>query len=168
MLLPFFKWMESLAVYGASIYLGPAVNIVHLCAMVMFVGALLIVDLRLVGAGLTQQPVAVVARDARPWLVLGLVVLTLTGVPAMMATATAQYGNSIFWVKMYLLGFGLLFTFLVRNRVALGEAGRQDGGVAKLVGLTSMVIWLSVASLARLIMMIPGNTFEWLVGRPVG
>ena len=58
MLLPFFEWMESLAVYGPSIYLGPAVNIVHLTAMVTFLGALLIVDLRLLGAGLTQQPTA--------------------------------------------------------------------------------------------------------------
>jgi hypothetical protein len=166
-LLPFFKWMESLAVYDASIYLGPGVNIVHLCAMVTFVGALLVVDLRLLGVGLTHQPVAVVANDARPWLVGALVMLFLTGIPAMMATATAQYGNSIFWTKMYLLGLGLLFTFTVRNRVAFGEAGRAGGGTAKLVGLASIVIWLGVAALARLIMMIPGNTFEWLVGASV-
>jgi hypothetical protein len=166
-LLPFFEWMEGLAVYGGSIYLGPAVNIVHLCAMVTFLGALLVVDLRLLGAGLTHQPVAVVASDARPWLVGGLAVLVLTGVPALMATATSQYTNSVFWVKMYLIGFGLLFTFLVRNRVATGEAGRQERGTAKLVGLLSMLVWLSVAALARLIMMIPGNTFDWLVGAPV-
>ena len=88
MLLPFFEWMESLAVYGPSIYLGPAVNIVHLTAMVTFLGALLIVDLRLLGTGLTQQPTASVARDAQPWLLAGLVVLIVTGVPAVMATTT--------------------------------------------------------------------------------
>lgn len=167
MLLPFFEWMESLAVYGASIYIGPAVNIVHLCAMVTFLGALMVVDLRLLGVGLTHQPVAVVANDARPWMLGAFVMLVLTGVPAMMATATAQYGNSIFWTKMYLLGLGLLFTFTVRNRVAFGEAGRAGGGTAKLVGLASILIWLGVAALARLIMMIPGNTFEWLVGASV-
>jgi hypothetical protein len=166
-LLPFFQWMEGLAIYGGSIYLGPAFNIVHLCAMVTFLGALLVVDLRLLGAGLTHQPVAVVAGDARPWMVGALVVLFLTGVPALMATATAQYSNSIFWVKMYLIGFGLLFTFFVRNRVALGQSGREVSGSAKLVGLVSILVWLSVAALARLIMMIPGNTFDWLVGAPV-
>jgi hypothetical protein len=55
----------------------------------------------------------------------------------------------------------------VRDRVALGEAGRAGGGTAKIVGLASIVIWLGVAALARLIMMIPGNTFEWLVGASV-
>ncbi len=164
MLLPFFEWMEGLAIYGSTIYLGPALNIVHLCAMVMFLGSLMVVDLRLMGAGLTHQPVAVVARDARPWLLAALAVLVLTGVPALMATATLQYGNSVFWVKMYLLGLGLLFTFTVRNRVAFAEEGRVRGTTARLVGLLSIIVWLSVAALARLIMMIPGNTFEWLVG----
>jgi hypothetical protein len=166
-LLPFFQWMEGLAVYGSTIYLGPAMNIVHLCAMVTFLGALLVVDLRLLGAGLTHQPVAVVANDARPWLLGGLIVLVLTGVPALMATATSQYTNSVFWVKMYLIAFGLVFTFFVRNRVALGAAGRRETGSAKVVGLVSILTWLSVAALARLIMMIPGNTFDWLVGAPV-
>ena len=64
------------------------------------------------------------ARDAQPWLLGGLVVLVLTGIPAMMATATLQYGNSVFWVKMYLLALGLVFTFTVRRRVAFADEGR--------------------------------------------
>jgi len=167
LLLPFFEWMEGVAVYGSTIYLGPAVNIVHLCAMVTFLGALMVVDLRLMGTGLTHQPVAVVARDARPWMLGALGILVLTGVPALMATATLQYANSVFWVKMYLLGLGLLFTFTVRNRVAFAEEGRVGSGTAKFVGLLSILIWLSVAALARLIMMIPANSFEWLVGGSV-
>jgi hypothetical protein len=124
----------------------------------------MVVDLRLMGTGLTHQPVAVVARDARPWMLGALVMLFLTGVPALMATATLQYSNSVFWVKMYLLAFGLVFTFTVRNRVAFAPEGQVASGKAKLVGLLSILVWLSVAALARLIMMIPGNTFEWLVG----
>ena len=164
MLLPFFEWMEGLAVYGSSIYLGPGMNLVHLIGMVLFLGALMIVDLRLMGFGLTHQPTKVVARDAQPWLMVGLAVLVLTGVPALMATATSQYTNSVFWVKMYLLGFGLIYTFTVRRRFAFAD-DTGSSGAAKVVGLVSIVVWLSVAALARLIMMIPGNTFEWLVGK---
>ena len=102
--------------------------------MVTFLGALMVVDLRLMGTGLTHQPVAVVARDARPWMLGALGILVLTGVPALMATATLQYANSVFWVKMYLLGLGLLFTFTVRNRVAFAEEGRVGSGTAKFVG----------------------------------
>ena len=42
MLLPLFEWMESLAVFGSSVYLGPALNIIHLMGMVVFLGAILI------------------------------------------------------------------------------------------------------------------------------
>ena len=63
---PFFKWMEEIAVYKSSIYLGPGVNLVHLVAMCTFMGALLMVDLRLLGVGLTNQPVKQLARSAWP------------------------------------------------------------------------------------------------------
>jgi hypothetical protein len=165
-LLPFFEWMEGLAVYGSSIYLGPGMNLIHLMGMVVFLGALIIVDLRMMGFGLTNQPTRVVARDAQPWLLGGLAVLVLTGVPALMATATSQYTNSVFWVKMYLLAFGILYTFTVRRRFAFADDAGSSG-VAKVVGFVSILVWLSVAALARLIMMIPGNTFDWLVGKGV-
>jgi hypothetical protein len=155
--------MEGLAVYGSSIYIGPGMNLIHLMGMVMFLGSLMIVDLRLMGLGLTNQPTKVIARDAQPWLIGGLVVLVLTGIPALMATATSQYTNSVFWVKMYLLGFGLIYTFTVRRRFAFAD--ETSAGAAKVVGFVSILVWLSVAALARLIMMIPGNTFEWLVGK---
>lgn len=162
--MPFFEWMESLAVYGGSVYVGPAMNIIHLMAMVVFLGAILIVDLRLLGAGLKKQPTATVARDAQPWLIGGLVVLVATGIPAVMSTATDQYNNSIFWVKMYLLSLGLVFMFTIRRKVAFAAEGRVSPAAKKAVGLVSICIWLGVAALARLIMMIPANTFQWLVG----
>jgi hypothetical protein len=163
-LMPLFEWMEGLAIFGSSVYIGPVMNIVHLMGMVVFLGATLIVDLRLLGTGLKRQPTASVARDAQPWLIGGLVVLVLTGVPATVATGTQQYTNSIFWTKMYLLALGLAFLFTVRRRVAFAEEGRISPSAKKVVGLVSICTWLSVAALARLIMMLPSNAFEWLVG----
>jgi len=105
--------MEGLAVYRSSIYLGPGVNLVHLVSMCTFMGALLMVDLRLLGAGLTTQPVRSVARGAQPWLIGGFIGLVVTGIPAMMATATMQYASKVFWFKMYVLAAALLLTFTV-------------------------------------------------------
>jgi len=153
-LMPFFEWMEEVGVFGSSPYLGPGVNLVHLLAMVVFAGALLIVDLRLLGVGLTDQPIAQMARDAQPWLIGGFVVLVLTGVPAMMSTAVRQYVNWVFWAKMGLLTFGVLFTFTIRR----GVINRGDGHIgpiwSKIVGLSSIIVWGGVAALARLIMLI--------------
>jgi hypothetical protein len=160
-LMPLFEWMESLAVYGSSPYIGPVVNLVHLSSMVVFMGALLIVDLRLLGVG-RQMALPQVARDARPWLLGGLVGIVLTGIPQLAERATDQYTTSTFWVKMYLLAFGLIWLFTVRRRAEQAEESR--GAWPKVVALVSIVSFLGVAALARLIMMIPANTFEWLVG----
>ena len=149
---PFFKWMETLAVYKSSIYLGPGVNLVHLVSMVTFMGALFMVDLRLLGTGLTSHSVKQVTRSARPWLIAGLVGLALTGIPAMMATATQQYANKVFWAKMYILFAAIVFTFTVRRKVTGADQARVGPVWGKLVALVSIVLWLSVAAGGRLIM----------------
>ena len=151
-LLPFFRWMEGLAVYKSSIYLGPAVNLVHLVSMVTFMGALLMVDLRLLGTGLTNHSVKHVTRTAQPWLIAGLIGLVLTGVPAMMATATMQYASGVFWVKMYVLFTAVIFTFTVRRKVAAADESRVGPLWGKVVAIVSIVLWMAVAAGGRLIM----------------
>jgi uncharacterized membrane protein len=160
--MPFFEWMEAQAVYAGSPYIGPVVNLVHLLSMVLFMGALLIVDLRLLGVGVTSQSLARLARDARPWLLVGLAGIVITGIPQMMERATDQYETSTFWLKMYLILFGLVWTFTVRR--AAVRTDDPHGAWPKVVGLVSVLVWAAVASLARLIMLLPGNTFEGIVG----
>jgi hypothetical protein len=148
----FFKWMESLAVYKSSIYLGPGVNLVHLVSMVTFMGALLMVDLRLLGTGLTNHSVKQVARSAQRWLIAGFAGLVVTGIPALMATATQQYASKVFWVKMYVLLAALIFTFTVRRRVTRADDVRVGPVWGKVVAVVSIVLWMSVAAGGRLIM----------------
>ena len=152
-LLPFFQWMNDLPfnkVLRTSDWLNPANNVLHLLSLVVFAGALLIVDLRLLGRGLTQEPLADVARNAQPWLIGGFVGLLVTGIPALTASAMMQYYNSTFWLKMDILLVGLLFTSTVRHKVARADEGRV-GHWAKVVGLVSIALWAGVAMSARLI-----------------
>jgi hypothetical protein len=149
--------MEGLGVYRASIYIGPTVNLIHLLSMVTFMGALLIVDLRMLGVGVRNRPLSEVARGAWPWLIGGLIGVTLTGIPQLAERATDQYVNSTFWVKMWLLTFGVIWIFTVRRRVS-----RRDealGALPKVVAVVSIVVWAGVASTARLIMLLPDNFF---------
>jgi hypothetical protein len=154
--------MEAQAVYGGSPYIGPVVNLIHLLSMVLFMGALLMVDLRLLGLGLRRQPLPDVARDAQPWLIAGLVGIVLTGIPQTMERATDQYETSMFWVKMYLLLFGIVWMVTVRRHAVRQQ--ESSGAWPKVVGLVSILAFMGVAALARLIMLLPANTFEFLVG----
>jgi hypothetical protein len=82
-LLPFFTWCEQSAIGKAirdSQWLFPVIESVHLLALVLIAGAVLVVDMRLFGLGLRRQPVAQLARDSQPWLIGGLMVMLTTGV----------------------------------------------------------------------------------------
>ena len=72
MLEPFFRWCESSLIGKAvaeSVWAFPILEAVHLIGLCALGGALLVVDLRLLGVGLTAQPIARLARYARPWLI---------------------------------------------------------------------------------------------------
>jgi len=155
MLEPFFQWMNDLAVskaIGESIWIYPLVQAIHLLFLALFAGALLIVDLRLMGFGMREQPVARIARDARPWLIVGFLGLVVTGMPQLMQNAMREYFSDFFWLKMYFIPIALIFTFTVRQKVSFADESRFTPMVGKLVGLTSVLLWIGgVAIPARLI-----------------
>ena len=154
MLLPLFQWLEGLRVSGwlsTSTYVGPLINVFHLLALVIVFGSLLIVDLRLLGRGMTQQPVAKVARAARPWLIGALICMLLTGIPQVLSLPIREYYSPFFWMKMRLLLFTLIFTFTIRHKVTMADEARVGPVWGKVVGLVSIALWAWIAVEGRLI-----------------
>ena len=153
-LLPFFQWLEASAPGAAirsSTWIYAFDQSVHLVALTVLAGAVLIVDLRLLGRGLTQQPRAQVARDAQPWLIGSLLALLVTGIPQLMSTAIKEYYSPFFWVKMAALILAVIFTFTLRRKVTLADEARVGPFWSKVVGLVSIALWTAVAVPARLI-----------------
>ena len=154
MLQPFFEWMQGLALsafFLESVWPTPIVQCIHLVAVSVFAGALLLVDLRLLGTGLTMVSIPRVARAAQPWLVGSFGVLVLTGIPQMTSTAMKQYYSPFFWWKMQAVFIGLVVTFLIRRHIASKEEGHYGPVWPKVVGVTSIALWTSVTIGARLI-----------------
>lgn len=150
MLLPFFEWCEATALGLAvreSVWFFPAIEAVHLLGLCLLGGALLIVDLRMLGAGLTRTPVALLARQARPWLVAGVVTMMATGVLLFLSEAIKCYYSQAFWVKITTLPLALLFTFAVRERVA--AASHVAGAPVAATGALSIALWVIVAAAGR-------------------
>jgi len=151
MLQGFFEWMGALAIsqaIGASIWIYPLVQAIHLVFLALFAGGIIIVDLRMLGYGMRSKPVYQVARDARPWMVIGLLGLILTGVPQMMQNSTREYFSEFFWYKMYLLAFGLIFLVTIRRKMTQAA---ETTTATKVVAVCSMAIWTGVTMAARLI-----------------
>jgi hypothetical protein len=152
-MLPLFEWLENLQ-FGASLdeagYLVASINVMHLLSLAVFLGAALIVDFRLLGQGLTREPVAKVARDANPWLLGGLAATAVSGILQILATPMKAYYSSQFWLKMGLLIVALILLFLVRRRVTRdGEPLAPALGAA--AAIASIVLWMTIAVEGRLI-----------------
>ena len=109
-MLPFFQWLESFAFGAESIYTVAFINVAHLLALVFFIGALLIVDLRLLGSGMRRQPLSDVVRSAQPWLLGGFAGMFVTGSLQVLGTPMKAYYSDQFWLKMQLLVVAVIMT----------------------------------------------------------
>lgn len=147
-LLEFCKWIQfspPLVAMRSSSWLFPVIATIHLMGLTVIGGAVLVVDLRLLGFGLRRQPVAQLARDAEQWLLRGLLVSLATGVLLFMCFATKYYYLAFFWVKMTSLLLVLVFTFSIRRRVTMVDETRMSPVWSKLVALVSLSLWTTVA-----------------------
>ena len=154
-MLPFYEWCDGLAmsqVYRESLYLFALTQCLHLVAVTTFVGAISIVDLRLLGWGPVGQSRAELARSAQRILLWAGLAVLVTGIPQFTANALSSYSRSpIFGFKMGLLAAALIFTATVRRRVALANDGHLPSWVPRAVGAVSLALWMSVTIGGRLI-----------------
>ena len=147
MLFPLFQWFENSGVGRAireSQWLFPAIESIHLIALAAIGGAILIVDMRLLGWGLRRQPVRELARDAYPWLVGSLAVMLVTGFLLFLSESVKCYYSNAFWFKMTSLSLAILFTFTVRRQVTGLEETGPGWLSRRLVGVVSLALWSGV------------------------
>jgi small-conductance mechanosensitive channel len=147
-LLEFCRWLQysaPLHTMRESPIFFPIVATIHLMGLALIGGAVLVVDLRLLGLALQNQPVAGLAHDAERWLFRGLVVMVATGILLFMCFATKYYYLTFFWVKMAALVVVVVFTWSVHRRVALANDGDVSPIRRRMVALVSMFLWTTVA-----------------------
>ena len=151
-LLPWVEWIAASAL-GQAINRSPwafaVIESVHLLGLAVIGGAVLLVDLRLLGFGLEGQPLERVARDAWPWFVGSWVVMIVTGVLLFVSEPLKLYSSEPFFWKMTFLLSGSLFAVTVRRRVTLAGEGRTPPTLMRLVGLVSLLLWFGVGASGR-------------------
>lgn len=150
-LLDVFIWLNDArisAVIRDSLWLFPAIQIFHLLALSVLGGAVLLVDLRLLGLGLSRVPVPVLARGVAPWMTTSLVVITVSGIAMFMSEALRCYDNAAFWVKMATFAVAILFNYGVRARWTSTDLPVLTPG-ARAIAITSILLWTGVAAAGR-------------------
>jgi hypothetical protein len=154
LLLPFFEWCDALAMsqaYRDSTYLFPVTQALHVLAVTVFVGAIVIGDLRLLGWGPVGQSRASIVRSAQRVLLWAGLAVLVTGIPQFTTNALEYQRSPIFVFKMYLLAAALVFTATLRWRVAAADEERLPSWVPRAVGAVSLALWMGVTISGRLI-----------------
>src|SRR6476661_7352042 len=138
----FAKWSEATSMgrmIRNSEYAFPMLEFVHLAALAVIGGAVLVVDMRLLGFGLKKTSVAQLAKDAQPYVTGSLIVMLLTGIALYTSEATKCYASVAFWIKMVSLLLAMTFTYTIKKRTAARDHE------SRLVGAMSILLWFGVA-----------------------
>jgi len=145
------EYSHAFVMMRASSWFFPVIAGCHLLGLALIGGAVLVVDLRLLGLGLSPQPVARLARDAQRWMLISLAVMVPTGLLMFLSTATKCYFLTAFWIKVTSLLVALTFTFTLRRRAIAEDKNGPPRAQGRAVALISLALWSSVAICGRLI-----------------
>jgi hypothetical protein len=113
----------------------PAVNAAHLLAVALLVGAVVPMDLRLVGLWRADIRLASALRLLRPVAACGAGLAVVTGALLFTVQARDYAAMPLFYAKMALVALGLTHA-LLHGRIASEPTGRQ-----RRAGMISLVIW---------------------------
>jgi len=150
-ILQWFEYSSVLVAMRSSPWLFPVIATFHLFGLVLLGSAIVTVDLRLLGLGLTRHSAAELARGTDPLLLGGLAVLFISGVPLLLCFGTKYYYLPAFWVKLLALSLAIAFAATVHRRVINSDIVGRGDFPARSVGLVSLALWSCVMLCGRLI-----------------
>ncbi|MFC4255747.1 DUF6644 family protein [Croceibacterium xixiisoli] len=130
----------------------PWVNVLHLLGLVMLVGGIGLLDLRVLGL-FRDLPLAILSRVLTPVAVIGFVVQLLTGLLLFAADGPTLANAALFQAKLVLLALVMVNAGAFRVAWARQPAHirRHPTPALRLSALASLLLWLTIAALGRLI-----------------
>ena len=161
----FSTWLGSTriswAMSGGYPWLWPACETLHFMGLALLIGAVGILDLRMIGMA-RGLPLASVQR-LMPWAVLGFVVNLITGVLFFVGEPQQYVKNIAFLMKMLFIVLAGVNVFLfyatgLHKRVDEMAPGGEAPVGARVVGAASLVLWIGVVYWGRMLPFI-GNAF---------
>jgi len=124
---------------------------VHLLALALLGGCVLIIDLRLLGIVLREESARTIGRDLGRLLLGSLTVLIASGLALLSEEAGKCYYSPAFRWKMALLISAIIFYFTLHRRALLRTDHITSSLWSRMVAVISLVLWLGVGVAGRAI-----------------
>jgi len=131
----------------------PIIETIHILALALSVGMIIIFDLRLIGAGMRHAPAGQIMGQLKRWYLLGFGTMVASGVLLFWSEAAKWYRSDSFRLKLLLLLLGglnaVFFEIVYKPRMEQWERGQSPPAGAKACGWCSMILWIGVIGFGR-------------------
>jgi len=137
-----------------SLYLFPTLEAIHVVALALVFGTILVVDLRILGIASTERPFSRVSGDMLKWTWAAFALAALTGSLMFITNARVYWDNTFFRVKMLLIllaGINMLVFQATAGRSREWDRERRAPGVGYICGVISVTVWILVIAMGRTI-----------------
>ena len=122
----------------------PVIESLHICGFTLLVGTIVILDLRLLGLRLREQPISQLARALSPWIWAGIMVQLVTG-PYLFSGDPFEYVQiAAFRAKMLLFALALIFHFTVIRAATAPSRDAAPLGWRRPAAVVSLGLWVGV------------------------
>jgi Family of unknown function (DUF6644) len=144
----------SLAVSIAeSNWAFPAIETIHVIALTLVIGTVLILDLRLLGLASAKLGYKALRQDVLPWTWLAFCAAIVSGCLMFITQATEYFENDAFRIKLILLllaGINMLvFELMTARGAANWDSGSPVPWSGKIAALLSLTLWISIVYFGR-------------------
>ena len=158
MILRLCHWIETTSTsqsLAESVWAYPIIESLHAIGVAVFLGLLLVWDLRLLGVMFKRIAVTEVWARLIPWIAIGAVFMMATGVALFWAKPVYSWGHVFFRVKVAALFLALAnaaaFHVGIERRIIDWDLAPTPPRAARTAGVISMVLWAVIVIAGRLI-----------------
>jgi len=153
-LFPIFLWFSQTGVgifVQKYVWVFPAIEAIHIVALTVLFGAILFVDLQMLGLVKRDTSVAKLARDLGPWTFSSLILICLSGILLFSSEALKLYNSKPFQLKIAMLLTAIVYHFTVHRWVTNSNTGRIGPFWIRFTAIVSLSLWLGVGLAGRAI-----------------
>ncbi len=144
---PFFEWTDRAPwgkVISGTVWMFPVIETIHILALTVMYGAMILINLRLLGIGMRRQPVTLLTKDLEPYMTCGVVAMLVTGYFLFASEAMKCFANDGFKLKMEILFPAVIFQFTLFRWVTRQDDAKRPKLLGALAAVLSFVLWLGV------------------------
>ena len=137
-----------------SLYWFPTLEALHVVALSLVFGTILIVDLRVLGVASTKRIFRRVSGDALKWTWLAFAAAILTGGLMFTSNAVVYFENTAFRIKMLLIvlaGLNMLLFHFTEGDSSGWHRHMSVPRLSKVCAIVSLILWIGVIGTGRTI-----------------